>query len=429
MLIIRAGLRIRWQPCRIVLWTMRNSGLQAAPLKTDVFIVGGGPAGLAAAIAARQKGFRVSVADSSTPPVDKACGEGLMPDGIAALRELGVTIPVGQRFPFRGIRFIEGNLTAQSDFPNERGWGIRRTTLHTALAERAAALGVEMHWGKRVTGLNGDDSEKVQQHGELSLEGRAIRARWIIGADGQNSRVRQWAQFTPARKKGLRYGFSSHFQIAPWADYVEVHWGADCQIYVTPIGCQEICVAVLTANPKSRLGDTLKLFPSVARHLQHGIPLTPEMGGVSSSLTMAEVTRKSVVPVALIGDASGSVDAIAGEGLTLAFRQALALAEALERNDLAAYESEHRRGRKRPVMMSRLLMVLSGHRHLRRRVLSAFASEPSLFSKLLAAHTGASVSPLTALQTMWSLGWRILNPQKTAKSIPIARESAVSQLG
>src|SRR6185437_5558536 len=117
------------------------------------------------------------------------------------------------------------------------------------------------------------------------------------------------------------------------------------------------------------------------------------------------------------------------EGLTLAFCQALSLAGALERNDLAAYEVEHRRGRKRPVMMSRLLVVLSNHRHLRHRVLSAFAAQPVLFSKLLAVHTGASVSPLMALQTIWSLGWRILNPQKTAKSVRAARESAVSQLG
>lgn len=413
---------------------MRNSSqVDKTPLETDVFIVGGGPAGLAAAIAARQEGFRVSIADSSIPPVDKACGEGLMPYGVAALRELGVMIPADQRFSFRGIRFVEGNLTAQSDFPNERGWGIRRTILHTALAERAAALGVEMHWGKRVSGLNGglngNNSENAKQHGGISLEGRAIRARWIIGADGQNSHVRQWARFTPARRKGLRYGFSSHFQTTPWSDYVEVHWGRDCQIYVTPIGRQEICVAVLTANPKSRLADTLKLFPSVARRLEHAVPLAPQMGGVSSSLMLVEVTRKSAIPVALIGDASGSVDAIAGEGLTLAFRQALALAEALERNDLAAYESEHRRGRKRPVMMSRLLVALSEHRHLRHRVFSAFTSEPSLFSKLLAAHTGAAVPPLTALQTMCFLGWRILNPQKNGEVHSVERESAVSQLG
>src|ERR1022692_2180287 len=57
---------------------------------TDLFVIGGGPAGLAAAIAARLKGLNVTLADGARPPIDKACGEGLMPDGLAALRSLGV---------------------------------------------------------------------------------------------------------------------------------------------------------------------------------------------------------------------------------------------------------------------------------------------------------------------------------------------------
>ena len=56
---------------------------------TDLFIVGGGPAGLAAALAARRLGLEVTVADCSQPPVDKACGEGIMPDGVRAARSLG----------------------------------------------------------------------------------------------------------------------------------------------------------------------------------------------------------------------------------------------------------------------------------------------------------------------------------------------------
>lgn len=55
------------------------------PTEIDVFVVGGGPAGLAAAIAARLKGFTVAVADGAHPPIDKACGEGLMPDSFGAL--------------------------------------------------------------------------------------------------------------------------------------------------------------------------------------------------------------------------------------------------------------------------------------------------------------------------------------------------------
>jgi flavin-dependent dehydrogenase len=50
--------------------------MSQAQLETDVFIIGGGPAGLAAAIAAREKGCKVAVADCTRPPIDKACGEG-----------------------------------------------------------------------------------------------------------------------------------------------------------------------------------------------------------------------------------------------------------------------------------------------------------------------------------------------------------------
>ena len=68
------------------------------PNSTDVFVIGGGPAGLAAAIAARQRGFDVLVADGAEPPIDKACGEGLLPDGLAALERLvGAGRPWGGR--------------------------------------------------------------------------------------------------------------------------------------------------------------------------------------------------------------------------------------------------------------------------------------------------------------------------------------------
>ncbi|HEX4537070.1 MAG TPA: FAD-binding protein, partial [Candidatus Acidoferrum sp.] len=59
---------------------------------TDVFVIGGGPAGLAAAIAARERGFDVTVADGVEPPIDKACGEGLLPNAVEIVERLGVRI-------------------------------------------------------------------------------------------------------------------------------------------------------------------------------------------------------------------------------------------------------------------------------------------------------------------------------------------------
>src|SRR6202040_73104 len=104
---------------------------------TDVFVVGGGPAGLAAAIAARKRGLDVIVADGARPPIDKPCGEGLMPDTLSALRELGVAINPVDGFAFRGIRFVDEGVEVDGQFPFGQGLGLRRPLLHQRMIERA----------------------------------------------------------------------------------------------------------------------------------------------------------------------------------------------------------------------------------------------------------------------------------------------------
>ncbi len=113
-------------------------------VKTDIFIVGGGPAGLAAAIAARRKGCNVTVADRIVPPADKACGEGLMPDAVAALSNLGVLISAADSFPFLGIRFLDRGAVVEAKFPVGCARGLRRTTLHRMMIEQADAVGVHL---------------------------------------------------------------------------------------------------------------------------------------------------------------------------------------------------------------------------------------------------------------------------------------------
>src|ERR1700686_3821944 len=89
------------------------------PNPVDVFVIGGGPAGLATAIAARRHGLSVVLADGAVPPIDKPCGEGLMPDGVEALHQLGITIPDGEAYPFRGIRFGTVGTQGEAEFPRD----------------------------------------------------------------------------------------------------------------------------------------------------------------------------------------------------------------------------------------------------------------------------------------------------------------------
>src|ERR1035438_6750797 len=107
-------------------------------------------------------------------------------------------------------------------------------------------------------------------------------------------------------------------------------------------------------------------------------------------------------------EASGSVDAVTGEGLSMAFRQAVALAEAMRAGNLPQYEMAHRGIARLPRMMSTLMLAMDKHPGFRRRVFRALTSEPDYFRRLLALHTGA-ISPLNfGLRETVSLGWHLL---------------------
>jgi flavin-dependent dehydrogenase len=338
------------------------------PSKTDIFVAGGGPAGLAAAIAARLRGFDVVVSDAAQPPIDKACGEGLMPDSIGALRRLGIAPDPEQSFAFRGIRFIGEGGSVAADFPRFPGIAVRRVRLHQLLIDRAEALGVKLLWRTRVKGLD------------------EIRARWIIGADGTNSLVRRWAGLDAARSQSFRYGFRRHYRVAPWSEFMEIYWADGCQMYVTPVSQEEACVALITRDPHLRVDAALSRFPDLARRLRFAEPAGSERGAITVTRRLRSIYRGQT---ALIGDASGSVDAITGEGMSLSFRQALVLADSLVSGDLAVYQTAHRRMARRPAIMARLMLLLDRFPRARPHVLRAFAAEPVIFETLLAVHTGA----------------------------------------
>lgn len=348
----------------------------AGSINTDVFIVGGGPAGLATAIAARRQGWRVSVADCRFPPVDKSCGEGLMPHGVEALRSLGVTIEPRDGVPFRGIRFVDHELDAQADFPRTCGYGMRRTTLHRLLMVRAREVGVEMRWGARI---------RYCEAGRLSADGETVRSRWIVGADGQNSSLRKWAALRAKFEGAPRYGFRRHYRLAPWSEHVEVHWNSRSEIYVTPTGPNDVCVAVLTRDPRLRIAEALKGFPAIASRLEQATPISREMGSACVSRSLEEVSRGNVL---LVGDASCSVDPITGDGLTLAIEQALSMAGALTKEDPAHYAREHRRIVRLPMLMSRLMLMLAERRWMRRRAITRLSNHPGIFARMLATHVG-----------------------------------------
>jgi flavin-dependent dehydrogenase len=192
--------------------------------------------------------------------------------------------------------------------------------------------------------------------------------------------------------------------LEPWSDCTQIHWGEEAQAYVTAVGAQEICVVLILKKPDSHFDETLRRFPKLGRLLKGAAQVGPERGAVTGMFNLERVYRGNV---ALIGDASGSVDAITGEGLSLSFRQATALADALAANDLERYRKAHRRLLRRPRLMGQLLLLLDRRNGLRERTMRALEAAPQLFERMLAYHVGET-RPLQLARASAVFGWQFL---------------------
>ena len=280
---------------------------------------------------------------------------------------------------------MERHSSVSADFPSGQGLGMRRVLLHQRMVERAGDCGVSLLWNAPVTGISEDGA---------TAGGRQIRARWIVGADGSQSQVRRWSGLERTTQKDQRIARRRHYGVKPWLDFAEIHWGADAQAYVTPVSKEEVCVVLISAKAGAGFEGSLRQFPELSRRVAWAPSVSPERGAMTSMHSLKRVYRGNV---ALIGDASGSVDAITGEGLCLAFSQAAALAEALEAGDLARYQKAHRILSRRPKFMGNLMLWLAAKRKLRKRAMLAMQEAPDVFARMLAFHVGeASVRQMVS---------------------------------
>lgn len=337
-----------------------------------LLIVGGGPAGLAAALAAAQHGIAALVLERQRPPIDKACGEGIMPDGVAALRALGVEPP---GLPFRGIRYVDEAHTAEAPFPAGPGRGVRRTALHAAMVAAVERAGIEVRWGTKV--------ESVSLDGEVRTERETLRSEWVIGADGLLSHVRGWAGLAGKPPRRRRFGVRRHFRRAPWSDLVEVHWRDGVEAYVTPVAEDEVGVAMLWGGVGDGFDALLARFPEVQARIAGAAETSRDRGAGPFRQRARGVVRG---PIVLIGDAAGYLDAITGEGLGLSFQQAHALGAALARGDLGSYVRACRRLARLSDGLTEALLFCERRPWLRRRLVRELGRRPALFSRLLGVH-------------------------------------------
>ncbi len=328
----------------------------------DLIVAGAGPAGLATATFAARAGLDTVVIDRRGGPIDKACGEGLMPHTVSQLEKLGVALS-GR--PFRGITYLDGSHRVEADFRSGKGMGVRRTVLSEALHDAAADAGA------RIVRC---DIGSVSQNPD-SVRCGDFQGRYLAAADGLHSPIRRSLGLDRPARGRRRWGIRRHFAIAPWSDTVEVYWGRDTEAYVTPVADDSVGVAILTST-QGRFNDQLVGYPELAARLAEA---PHDSSDRAAGPLRQRVRGRALGRVMLVGDAAGYVDALTGEGLGIAFGGAELAVDSVLADDPRDYDRRWRQMSRRYRLLTAGLLTASGLAPVRSLIVPAAAAAPAAF--------------------------------------------------
>ncbi len=339
----------------------------------DVVVVGGSVAGSVAARELGRRGLNVLLLEKGRHPRAKACGEGLMPHGVAALADMGLAFP---GHPVRGLRYVSpGGAVAEADFPAGPGMVVRRDRFDAYLFDAAAR------------------TPNVTARPETAWDPARCRAPWVIGADGLHSRF-HGGTFRVSRPRVERMGLSTHVTgLDAVSDRVEVIFHAAGEVYLAPTGGGETLVACLFrraalppgASNEARVLATLRSLDALRGRCGALSFTTPVLGAGPLGL---RVTPAASGRTLLVGDASGAPDPLVGEGMSLAILSARAAAAAVAAGRPEDYAAQRRRLGEGARWVGGWILRASRHARLADRVVASLARRPETFAALLGIVAG-----------------------------------------
>jgi menaquinone-9 beta-reductase len=302
----------------------------------DVAVVGGGPAGAAAAVHLARRGFEVVLLDQQRFPRDKVCGDFVGPVAIAELQQLGVS-----EYPDYGrsnvVRragvHLEGRLLLEQPLPDvgplpPTGRVVPRRQLDAWVVQAAVRSGVRLLERHRFRSY-AVDRDGVSLELETAAGTRRLRARMLVGADGSTSRVGRVLRGDGTRRADRIIALRAYVEgVQGPPDRADLYFGARS----FPGYCWLFPTGPSSAN--LGIGMMLDTLPPVEEHLrsllQHHVDADPglrerlragRLVGRIAGWPLATFDPHLVVTgdrVLLCGDAAGLINPLNGEGIQYA---------------------------------------------------------------------------------------------------------------
>lgn len=301
-----------------------------SPMRYDAIVIGGGLAGCSTALQLARRGHEVLLAEQSTYPRQKLCGEFLSPDAHASFRRLGLCNAVREAgaSPIDRTRLTAPNGASTEHALPDAALGLSRFQLDHLLFRHACAAGVEGRPGTRVTDVQGSlDEGFVVEAGAALLE-----ARLVVGAYGRRGRLDRTLNRPFLQRQTPYVAFKAHYAgpaASEMQNTIEVHSAPGGYCGLSPVEEDRVNVCWIGrtdalraagGTPSAMLEDTLRQNPVLDERLRGLTRVSDRFEAVSQVPLMPK--SRFADDVCMIGDAAGMIAPLCGDGMAMALQTA-----------------------------------------------------------------------------------------------------------